>query len=339
MKIAIHNDGKLWNKIWEDYCAKNNIPYTLVDCYRNDVIDVLAEYDVLMWHWHHADPKAVLFARQLISSIEMMGKKVYPDSKTCWHFDDKIGQKYLLEAVQAPLVPSYIFYDKREALEWIDQTDFPKVFKLRNGAASYNVRLVRTKNEAENLVKKAFGRGFTAINRRALFKDRIWHLRRDKNLNSLIGLGKGLARLLVPTEFEKFHGREKGYVYFQDFIPGNKWDFRMQVIGNKCWGFRRLVREGDFRASGAGKEDHDYTKIPIELVKKSFEIKKALGLQTVGFDFIMNEKNQFLLVEMSYCFGYEKGDGEVHWDDDLNLVNEKIDGPDLVLENILKGKI
>lgn len=26
------------------------------------------------------------------------------------HFDDKIGEQYLLEAVDAPVVPGYVFY-------------------------------------------------------------------------------------------------------------------------------------------------------------------------------------------------------------------------------------
>jgi hypothetical protein len=42
------------------------------------------------------------------------------------HFDDKIAQKYLLEAVEAPLAPSYVFFHKEDALGWISQATFPK---------------------------------------------------------------------------------------------------------------------------------------------------------------------------------------------------------------------
>ena len=48
-----------------------------------------------------------------------MGTPVFPNYNTSWHFDDKVGQKYFLEAIDAPLVPSHIFYSKKEALEWI----------------------------------------------------------------------------------------------------------------------------------------------------------------------------------------------------------------------------
>jgi len=48
------------------------------------------------------------------------------------------------------------FFDEDKAMKWIDKAAFPKVFKLRCGASSENVRLVRTKKEAEKLCKKGF---------------------------------------------------------------------------------------------------------------------------------------------------------------------------------------
>ena len=114
-----------------------------------------------MFHHHHGNYKDVLFARQLLYSLEESGKRVFPDWRTCWHFDDKVGQKYLLEAIGAPLIPSYVFYTEKEALNWIRQTTFPKVFKLRGGASAANVKLVHTAKEAKNFVQKAFGTGFS----------------------------------------------------------------------------------------------------------------------------------------------------------------------------------
>ena len=118
-----------------------------------------------MWPHDHGNYNDALFAKQLLYALQMAGKRVFPDFNTTWHFDDKVGQKYLLEAIGAPLVPSYVFYSKREALEWAKQTSFPKVFKLRGGAGSANVRLVRTRSEAYRLISKAFTSGFSQFNR------------------------------------------------------------------------------------------------------------------------------------------------------------------------------
>jgi glutathione synthase/RimK-type ligase-like ATP-grasp enzyme len=108
-----------------------------------------------MWHWSHSDYRAQNFARQLIMSIERMGIRSFPNYNNCWHFDDKIGQKYLLEAIGASIVPSYVFYDKDEAIEWVNSTLFPKVFKLRGGASSLNVRLVKNIKNRQNTCQKS----------------------------------------------------------------------------------------------------------------------------------------------------------------------------------------
>ena len=155
MKIAIHKSGGFSDR-WIEYCEKNHIDYKIVNAYDTDIIQQMADCDAFMWHHFHNSYKDALFAKQLLFSLQQAGKRVFPDFNTGWHFDDKVGQKYLLEAIGAPLVPSYVFYTKKEALDWIDKTTFPKVFKLRGGAGASNVKLAHTKKEARHLVKKVF---------------------------------------------------------------------------------------------------------------------------------------------------------------------------------------
>ena len=146
MKIAIHKRKDSISDrldIWIEYCQSNNIPYKIVDCYQNDILAQLSDCDGLMWHWDLNDYKAALFSKQLTLSLEKKGLKVFPSGSTAWHYDDKVGQKYLLESINAPLVPTHIFYSKSDALDWIKSARFPLVFKLRGGAASINVKLVK----------------------------------------------------------------------------------------------------------------------------------------------------------------------------------------------------
>ena len=114
MKIAICYNKNSFAERWIDYCKEKNIFYKIVDCYNSNIIEELEDCDALMWHHHHAIHKDILFAKQLLYSIECSGKKVFPNFNTCWHFDDKVGQKYLLESIKAPLVPSYVFYTKKD---------------------------------------------------------------------------------------------------------------------------------------------------------------------------------------------------------------------------------
>ncbi len=318
IKIAIHHYENSFSRRWIEYCKNHAIPYKIVDCYRGDIIDQLCDCHGLMWHWAHWDHKAQLFARQLTHALEIIGKKVFPDSKTCWHYDDKLGQKYLLEAIRAPLVPSFVFYDRTQALKWADSTTYPKVFKLRGGAGSLNVKLVKDKSRAKRLIRKAFGRGFKASSRVHLFNERLWQFKRDRTLNAFYNLRKGIGRLVVPTDMERNLPVEKAYAYFQEFIPNNDHDIRVIVIDNKAFAIKRLVRANDFRASGSGKLIYDPQQIPRECVSIAFHTAQALQCQCMAFDFV-SDGQSYSIVEISYAFSqnpYDLCPG--YWDNKFN---------------------
>ena len=336
--ICIHLRPESFSDKWIEYCENHDIAYKLVDCYSSSILDEMKDCDGLMWHWAHHDHRAVLFARQLTVSLEAMGKKVFPSFDTCWHFDDKVGQKYLLEAVAAPLVPSYVFYDQQKAIEWAKNTKYPKVFKLRGGAGSENVRIVESFASAQNLIRQSFCKGFKVKNRANFLKERLWHFKRDKNLATFVDISKGIARLFIPKEAEKQFPRERNYVYFQDFIPNNDYDIRIIVIGDRAFAIKRMVREGDFRASGSGFIVHDPCQIPKECLTLAFDLSCKLNVQCLAYDFIFNNGKP-LLVEISYSFargGYLPCPG--YWNEKLNWVEGSFVPEYFMIEDFLRKK-
>lgn len=316
------------------YCEKEGIDYKLVNAYDNDIVEQVIDCDVFMWHFHHADYKDVLFAKQLILSLEKAGIKCFPDSNTSWHFDDKVGQKYLLESVCAPLVPSYVFYTKKDALRWVESASFPKVFKLRGGAGAANVRLVYSKQQARRLVAKAFSGGFSAYNRRGAWKDSVSKWRQGKGTFKDVLMKS--VRLLVSTEYAKMHSNEKGYVYFQDFIPNNQYDIRVIVIGDKAFAIKRIVRDNDFRASGSGRFVFDKSQIPVDCVRISFDTNKRVNAQCLALDYVFDSEDKPLIVEISFGFtmlAYDKCPG--FWTNDLCWHNEEFKPQEWMIKNLL----
>lgn len=316
MKIAICKAESSFTQRWIDYCEKNGIVYTIVNPYDSDIVDKVSDCDAFMWHHHHGDYRDCLFARQLLMALETKGIKVFPDNNTNWHFDDKVGQKYLFEAIGAPMVPSYVFYSKEDALNWVNKTTYPKVFKLRGGAGSSNVKLVRSKTEAARLIRRAFGKGFSQFDKWNYLKERYNKWRNGQD--TLSGVVKSLGRLFVPVEYAKMRPREKGYVYFQDFIPDNEYDIRVCIVGDKAFAIRRDCRKGDFRASGSGMIGHKKDLIDERCVKIAFDTNKVLKCQSVGFDFVFDQ-NTPLIVECSFGYvasGYDLCQG--YWTEDLN---------------------
>lgn len=315
MKIAIHHSKSSFSESWIEYCKEKEIPYKIVNCYRNDIIDQIKDCNGLMWHFHQSNSKDVLFAKQLLYSLQMAGKAVFPDFNTAWHFDDKVGQKYLLEAIGAPLVSSFIFYDKSEALEWVNNTEFPKVFKLRRGAGSSHVKLVQDKKVAKKLISKAFGKGFSQYDSVSNLKER-WRKYRQGNATAE-SLVKGVARLAYTTDFDRVAGREKGYVYFQDFVPENDHDIRVIIIESKAFAIKRYVRKNDFRASGSGSISYKKEEFDEKLIELSFKLSEKIQSQSLAIDYVF-KGNKPLIVEVS--FGYVKEvyvECEGYWDRNL----------------------
>ena len=276
MKIAIHHRQGSFSDRWITYCQEKGIEYKLVNAYDSDIIKQVEGCDAFMWHFHQGDYRDMQMAKALILSLETKGVRCFPNSHTCWHFDNKVWEKYLLEAIGAPLVPSHVFYTEKEALEWVGTTTFPKVFKLKGGAGASNVKLAHTQKEAERLIKQCFGKGFSQYR----WQDRLreeWRKYKEKKA-TLRELLRPVyyAFKCYPTAFSHYHQKEIGYAYFQDYIPDNSYDIRVCVVGKRAFALKRMTRKGDFRASGSGNIIYDKQQIGECCVQIAFEVNRKL---------------------------------------------------------------
>lgn len=335
MIIAIHHRPNSYSNLWIEYCQKHNIQYKIVNAYANDILKQLADCDIFMWHFHHNIYKDYLFAKHLIYTIEkQLNIITYPNIDTCWHFDDKVGQKYLLNAIDAPIVPTYTFYTRDDALDWIKRTTFPKVFKLRSGASSKNVQLVENIQQAKNLIDKAFICGFQR-NSHLIRIGQRWKRYR----NGSCTLKWFLKGIINPYSYkERFNKEEIGYVYFQDFIPNNNFDIRVFLIGNRAVAKKRMNRKNDFRASGSGCLIFNNQQIDKRFIETAFYINKKLNMQSVAFDFLFDPDGNPVLTEISYCCGIETNKGYTgYWTEDLQWHEcNNINICDWITEDVIK---
>ena len=321
--IAIHNGIGGFHPLWRTYCDENKIDYKEVDCYASDIIQQLHGCDMLFWHFSQSDPRDIILAKSIVCALYHAGIKMFPDFNTSWHFDNKVAQKYLLDALEIEYVPSYVFVRKQNATAWVENVTFPKVFKLKGGAGSANVKLIKTKDEARKVINKAFSTGIMPFDGFGNFVDVLDKFRAGRQ--SFKALLKAIYRVFVSPEFVKVMGKEYGYVYFQEFIPDNNSDFRVIVIGDKAFAIKRGVRENDFRASGSGFIEYSKNLFDDLLIQKSFDIASKLETQCIALDFLIDKAKNYLLVEFSYGFaphGYY--DCEGYWDRDLNWYPGKI---------------
>jgi len=336
MKIGIHNNNSAYSQRWIEYCSLKKIDYKVVNAYDNDIVHQLKDCDVFMWHHQHGDYRDVNFAKQLLFSLQQSGITVFPDFNSGWHFDDKLGQKYLFEANDIQMAESFAFYDKKSAFKWVAETNFPKIFKLRGGAGSANVKMVRDKKTAKKLVRKAFGKGFKAFDYSNLAID---HFKLTlKGRSSFIKAIKYLALAILP-QYSKSSllPKHKGYVYFQEFIPNDGYDIRIQITGEKALAMVRYTREGDFRASGSNNLSHNSDLLTSDIVKSAFEIARKLQLQSCALDFVRdNRDGKLYVIENSYCYGVDDDEFDYgYWTSD-GVFHEDItfNGLDWIIESL-----
>ncbi len=280
-------------------------------------------------------------ARNGLNGAELMSMKGYPNFSTNWHFDDKLSQKYLSEALQLPMAPSWAFFERNQALEFANTCALPVVTKLRRGAGSYNVRLATSRTECLSYVRRMFGKGYSPAPvplADARNKLRVAATEGIGGLKGVLDRLKNAPRFFrVVRRGRKYFGREKGYVYFQKFVPGNDSDVRISVVGDRAWGFRRRVRKGDFRASGSGVIDYDTSKIPMILVAKTFSATRAIGMQSACFDWLCDVDGQWYFTEVSLGFADSpvyNCDG--HWDSRLNWHEGHIYPSHAIIEDFIK---
>lgn len=300
--VAIHRGGAFPER-WMQHATHLGWEAKLVNGHDAQLWSVLRGCDGFLWHLNQDDPLDLEYARSVLYAAELAGKRVFPNHATCWHFDDKIAQARLLEAIGAPLARTWIFCSQQEALDFLGKARYPLVFKLRRGAGSMNVRLVRDHAAGERLVRRMFGRGILS-RPPAQVVSRTWARIRKPGPNPApfrARLRRGFRRWLTLFLHPP---RERGYALFQEFVAGNDHDLRVTIIGDRAFVYRRDVRPNDFRASGSGRLRHmGKDELPRDVIDAALEISRRQGFQSMAYDFVRDPgSGRPVLLEMSYVF-------------------------------------
>lgn len=308
---------------WAEALDKRGARVRRIDLLGADPLKQVAGCDGVMWHWPHYPHEVRMAALPILRVIaEHLRIPVFPDLATCWHYDDKIAQSVLLDALEIPIPKTWVFWRKPEALAWCAKAEFPVVAKSSAGASSQSVCLIRTGAEARAYVERCFsGSGI-------LFAPPLPHARLPRWRRRLGNAAKRLwpaAAYALANRYPDFPDPafwmpHKNYALFQEFLPDNEYDTRVTVIGNRAFAFRRFNRPNDFRASGSGRIDHDPAAIDGRCLRAAFAAARKLGSQSMAFDFLFRGRNGAPVVgEISYCYAdwaVERCPG--HWDSELN---------------------
>lgn len=304
----------------QKYCEilkENNIAYETIDSHDEcfwEKIKNAELYLSFLWQSQHLLKQQLPFINVI---DKVLKKSCFPDWNVSWHFEDKVSQYYLLQSNGFPVIKSHVFWYEENAIKWANNTGFPKIFKLKSGAGSVNVVKIKDKKQALKIISKMFKSGLAngripGANLLSVYRNnyREW-LKNEMKYQ--------LSRLHLRYAPYEDWTRQRGYVYFQDYLPDNQYDTRVTVIGDRAFGYIRYNRPNDFRSLGSGNFDVNPKLVNLQCVNTAFEVSRNFGFKTMAYDFLFDQQKQPRINEMCCqfvdwmvysCPGY--------WDKDLN---------------------
>lgn len=304
---VVHHNGEhqSFSKRWTELARRHDIEVVPVDVFSPDIISRIAACDAFMWR---CDPSAHprLYAKRLLYAIEAgMDMPVFPSLKSSWHFEDKVGQYYFLAAAGILTPATHILWTRQQAEQFCRTATYPFVLKLAIGYQSTNVRLMRNSKDALFYVDQLFGGGVVSLGYRPAPRPRLM-LRRLRDAAKVV---EGHNPHGSTAEAELQHG----YFFAQEFLPGNEYDVRVTIIGNRAFAFRRFNRPGDFRASGSGRIDWDPAPIEEDAIRLAYEVARKMNAQTVAVD-VLRRGSEPVIVELTLTYAsWAVRDCPGHW--------------------------
>lgn len=166
----------------------------------------LAAPDTLRGIWRRA------YEERLWVVAHDLKKRLCPTFDELYLWESKRRMRDWLVAHDVPHPETWVFFDRKQAMSFCQNTEYPVVAKTDSGATAAGIFVLRDRYAAERLVSLAFGKG-------------------------------------ILTRFADAREREQGSILFQRYIP-HEHEWRIVRIGNDFM-CRRKVRIGDY-ASGSG---------------------------------------------------------------------------------------
>lgn len=316
MLVGIHRNYKgsiqPFTQKYLDILTFNNVDYRVIDIRDDDFWEQFRSLSAFIYQVGHSSD-LIQMSQSFMGAIQQSSIPVFPNYNTLWAFDDKVRQHYLSQYLGLDFIESWVFWDRTKASKWADQADYPVIFKLKGGAGSTNVILVKTASQARRLINRAFT---TGIKDSSLSSS--WRIKYFPVSKYLRDRAIRIGRRVRGEDANLYWMNNKNYVYFQKYLPANTYDTRIKIIGERAFAMRRYNRQNDFRASGSNANDYDTTKIDLQMIKIAFATSKKCGFQSMAYDFLY-DGSEPKICEISYSYPYlATYNGPGYWDSALN---------------------
>ena len=156
-------------------CRDMGVPYRLIDLAAPDWVSRVRQSGCDAFLVHPSAHMTVwkrMFDERLKVLVDDLGKMIYPSYEELWLYESKRRMHYWLQAHSVPHPQTWVFYSRRQALEFCRTAPLPIVFKSDLGAGASGVRIFRRRGALERFVNFCFTKG--VVRRNGDPRDRQW---------------------------------------------------------------------------------------------------------------------------------------------------------------------
>lgn len=211
---------------------------------------------------------------------QVMHRPIYPDYTELYIHESKRNMAAWLEINGYPHAKTRVFTDRKEALEYLDNCQYPFVTKANVGAGASKVVIIKNKVEAKRMAKKCLS------DSKLSFIEPGWAYKMKFNHS------------YIPR-IKDYRNRQKDYFIVQDFVQDVKCEWRILKIGDSYFGHQKLLK-GVF-ASGSGLVG--WVAPPKELLCMVHEICEKGGFVCMDVDIFETKDGKYSINELQASFG------------------------------------
>jgi len=297
MKVTIlRNEDKASSKKWEISCKKANIYF--------DVIDLTS------WNWYEQMKRSnsdifllkppgetykfkQLYDERLYVISTVMNKFVFPTFNEVYIYENKRMLSAFLKGASIPMPDTHVFYEKRDALAFVETVSLPIVGKTCIGASGTGVKIIHSKSELKKYIRRAFGKGI---------KRRLGPNRNTGSVNSWTKKAFASPSFFwrkLKKYIEIYKDSQKGFVLLQEYIP-HDYEWRIVKIGESWFGHQK-VKSGEM---ASGTKGIDYIAPPIALLEFCKGICDQHGFTSMAIDIFEHPSKGYVVNELQTIFGH-----------------------------------
>jgi hypothetical protein len=232
-QFGIIEDVTQYHMYYIAACREMKLSYKVLSILDNEWISNFRDSRCdafLVWPTNCSTVYKQLFDYRLRILESEMGMAIYRSWQECWLTEHKPRLRDWMNAHGIPHPPTWVFYDRRAAINFAKYSPLPIVVKTATGASASGIRVVRSRFELLHVVWNAFGKGLC-------------------------------PRGYAPRD------RQRGFIFFQEFLPEvDEW--RMVRIGDSFFGYRKEPGPTGLHSASSNWSWLDPTTELLDLVKK-----------------------------------------------------------------------